>query len=52
MYKHYSCKWIARGFSELNDNNNNPQVIDFATNSFDNQATISIEEKVYTIELE
>ena len=52
LYKHYSCKWIARGFAELNDKNNVAQVIDFGDNSCDNQATISIEEKVYTIELE
>jgi len=52
LYKHYSCTWIARGFAELNAKNNNPQVIDFATNSCDSEAIISIEEKVCTIELE
>jgi hypothetical protein len=52
LYKHYSCKWIASGFAELNDKDNKPQVIDFGTNSCDSEATISIEEKVYTIELE
>jgi len=43
---------IARGFAELDANNNNSQVMDFGTNSCDSEVIISIEEKVYTIELE
>ena len=52
LHKDYSCKWITTGIAELNDKDNNPQVIDFGSNSCDSEATISIEEKVYTIELE
>ena len=52
LHKDYSCKWITTGIAELNDKDNNPQVIDFGSNSCDSEAVISIEEKVYTIELE
>lgn len=52
MYKHYTCKWIAGGFAELNDDDNDVQVIDFGASNCDNEAVITIDEKVYTIELE
>lgn len=52
LYKHYTCKWIAGGFAELNDDDNDAQVIDFGDNNCNNEAVISIDEKVYTIELE
>jgi len=52
LYKHYSCKWIAGGFAELNDDDNDVQVIEFGENACDNEAVISIDEKVYDIELE
>lgn len=52
LYKQYSCRWTASGFAELNDSGNKSQIIDFGLNSCDTEATISIEEKVYIIQLE
>lgn len=52
ILKKYSCKWLSGGYAELNDDKNKVQVIDFGDGVCDNEAVVTIEDEVYTIDLE
>ncbi len=51
LYKLLGCRWISAGVVELENDDSEVQVIDFGNKDCNNEATVTIEDKVYVIDL-